>query len=53
VLDPSAIIASFDAHHPGQLAAKQVVHEAHALEGVAVTREPEQYQLGSVPLLVV
>ncbi len=38
---------------PGLLAAKQVVHEAQALEGVAVTREPEQYQFGSVPLLVV
>jgi hypothetical protein len=38
---------------PGELPTKHVLYEAIAVDGVAVTRKPEQYQWRSVPLLVV
>ncbi len=38
---------------PGDLAARQVVHEAIAVRGVVVTRRPGAYEGLRVPLLVV
>jgi hypothetical protein len=37
---------------PGDLSARHVIYETHAVGGVAVTREPEMYQPGAVPLLI-
>ena len=37
----------------GDLATNQVLHEVRTLDGVAVTREPQIYELGSVAVLVV
>jgi hypothetical protein len=37
---------------PGELAARHVVYEAQAVRGIVVTRTPDAYKVGSVPLLV-
>jgi hypothetical protein len=38
---------------PGDLPTRHVHYETMAMDGVTMTREPERYQRGSVPLLVV
>jgi hypothetical protein len=60
VLAPRDVVATALSEHiaieigpwPGSLAARHAVYEARAARAILVTRTPDEYEVGAVPLLV-